>query len=93
MLLGIERDAVAVVCHRIDYVIQISGVEDIPDIGKEGVGQPANPDSLAQKHVNIVGWRVALGVYVGFNRRTRIWRVGQAAAVVTNQVIPASKGN
>ena len=60
MLSGGKRDAIPVVCHRIQQIIQIFRVEDIPDICKKGICHPTNPASLTKQHINIVGWRITL---------------------------------
>ena len=92
MLLAVERDTVSVIRYRIEEIVQILRVEDVPNVRKEGVGQPTNPTPFADKGVNIIGRRVPLGVDVGFDRCSRIRRVRQTASVSDNKIDRGIKG-
>ena len=49
MFLVVEWDTVSVVCHCIQEIVQVLRVEDVPNVRKEGVGQPTNPTPFADK--------------------------------------------
>ena len=68
MLLAVEWDTVSVIRHCIEKIVEIFRVEDVPNVGKEGVGQPTNATPFADKGVNIIGRRVTFRVDVGFGR-------------------------
>lgn len=60
MLLTVEWDAVAIVGHRIEEIVEIFCVEDVADVGEEGVGQPAKPTPFAKEGINVIGGRITL---------------------------------
>ena len=60
MLPAGKRNTVSVVGHWIKEIVQILRVEDVPNVGKEGIGQPTNPAPFADKRVNVIGRRVTL---------------------------------
>ena len=68
MLPTAKRNAVPIVGHRIKEIVQIFRVEDVPNVRKEGIGQPANPAPFADKRVNVIGRWVTLRVDVRFGR-------------------------
>lgn len=60
MLLAVEWDAVAIVGHRIEEIVEIFCVEYVADVRKEGIRQPTNPTPFAEKRVKVIGGWIAL---------------------------------
>ena len=54
MLPTAKRNAVPIIRHRIEEIIQIFRVEDVPNVCKEGISQPTNPAPFADKRVNVI---------------------------------------
>lgn len=55
MLLTVERDTISVIRHRIEKIVKVFRVENVPDVCKEGVRQPTNPAPFAKERVNVIG--------------------------------------
>ena len=60
MLLIVKWNAVAVIRHGIYDVVEVLRVEDVADVGEEGIGQPTNPAPLANQGINVIGGWITL---------------------------------
>ena len=86
MFLTVERDTVSVIRHCIQDIVEILRIKDVPNVRKEGVGQPTNATPFADEGINIIGRRIPLGVDIGLDRCSWVRRVGQTAPIPANQI-------